>query len=111
PACGEGLRFELAACGLKVSPRDLSAEARAADPCLHQFSRLVHSHETDPLAYLSRAAWLGPEDLFYLGFHFVEGKGPERDFGAGALRLLVKRKPASKLAKDAKRKLASAGMK
>src|SRR5439155_3323678 len=32
PACGEAIRFEQAACSLKVSPKDLAADARATDP-------------------------------------------------------------------------------
>lgn len=107
PACGEAIRFELAACGLKSSARDLSAEARATDSCLQQFSRLVHSHDTDPAVYVKQAKWLEPEDLFYLGFHFVEGNGPEKDFGGQVLKLLLERSPKSKLAKDAKSKLRS----
>jgi HEAT repeat protein len=107
PACGEAIRFESAACGLKSSTRDLAAEVRAADPCLQQFARLVHSHDTDPAVYVKQAKWLEPEDLFYLGFHFVEGNGPEKDFGAQVLKLLLERSPKSKLAKDAKSKLRS----
>jgi HEAT repeat protein len=110
PACGEEIRFELAACGLKESTHDLAAEARAADPSLQQFARLIHSHETDPLEYLKKAKWLEPEDLFYLGFHFVEGKGAEREFGAAVLRLMVQRSPKSKLAKDARSKLRNQGL-
>jgi len=110
PACGEAMRFEQAGCGLKTSAKDLAAEARAADPCLHHFARLIHSHETDPLVHLQKAAWLEPEDLFYLGFHFAEGKGPERVFAGGVLNLLLKKSPKSKLAKDARSKLNSAGL-
>jgi HEAT repeat protein len=110
PALGEATRFELAASGLKVSTHDLAAESRAADPSLSQFARLVTSHETDPAEYVRKARWLEPEDLFYLGFHFVEGKGPERDFGATVLKLLAQRSPRSKVAKDAKAKLRSAGL-
>jgi HEAT repeat protein len=110
PAIGEGLRFELAACGLKVSPKDLAADARAADPAIQQFSRLVHSHETDPLDYVKKAAWLAPEDLFYLGFHFAEGAGPEREFGGGLLKLVVKKSAKSQMGKGARAKLRSAGL-
>ncbi len=110
PACGEGIRFELAACGLKIAGHDLAAEARAADPVLQQFARLLSSHETDPLVYLKQTKWLEAEDLFYLGFHFVEGAGAERTFGGQVLHLLLKRWPKSKLAKDAKRKLHSQGL-
>jgi hypothetical protein len=110
PACGESLRFEIAACGLKVSEHDLASEARTADPSLQQFARLVHNHDVDPADRLRQARWLAPEDLFYLGFHFTEGNRQEREFGAKALRLVLQRSPRSKLAKDAKSKLRSAGL-
>jgi hypothetical protein len=107
PACGEELRFELAACGLKLSSHDLAAAARTGDHALQQFARLIKSHETPPLTYVQKAGWLEPEDLFYLGFHFAEGQGPEREFGAAVLRLLLKKSPKAKVAKDAKTKLKS----
>jgi len=110
PACAEELRFELAGCGLKVSEQSLGLEAREADPSLQLFARLIHSHEVDPAERLRQARWLTAEDLFYLGFHFVEGEKPERIFGAEALQLTIKRSPRSKLAKDAKSKLRSAGL-
>jgi HEAT repeat protein len=110
PACGEAVRFEAAACALKVSSHDLAAEARAADPALHQFASLLNRHETDPAVYVEKAKWLEPEDLFYLGFHFAEGGRPEREFGRKVLELVVKRSPRSKVAKDAKAKLRSAGL-
>jgi HEAT repeat protein len=110
PACAENIRFEQAACGLKLSAHDLAPEAREADPCLHQLARLIHSHATDPALTIEKAAWVAPEDLFYLGFHFAEGKGPERDFAGKMLRLVVKRSPRSQLGRDAKSKLNSAGL-
>lgn len=110
PACAESVRFESAACHLKESAHDLAAEARASDPALHQFARLIHSHETDPAVYIEKATWLGPEDWFYLGFHFAEGKGPERDFAGRLLRMVVKKSPRNQLGKDAKSKLNSAGL-
>jgi HEAT repeat protein len=110
PACGEALRFEMAACGLRVSEHDLAVESRTADPALQQFARLVHSHDVDPAERLKQAKWLAPEDLFYVGFHFAEGNRQEREFGAQALRLAIARSPRSKLAKDAKSKLRSAGL-
>ena len=64
-----------------------------------------------PVTSYSQPAHSEPEDLFYLGFHFVEGDRSEREFGAQALRLLLKRSPRSKIAKDARSKLRSAGLK
>jgi HEAT repeat protein len=110
PGCAEDTRFELASCGLKLSERNLALESRNADPALQQFARLLHSAEVEPKDRIKQAKWLGPEELLYLGFHFIEGSGKERDFGADALRLAIKRSPKSKMAKDAKTKLRSAGL-
>jgi len=107
PACNEATRFELAACGLKLSSHDLAPMARSGDHALQQFARLIKGHEVPPLTYVQKAGWLAPEDLFYLGFHFVEGQGPEREFGGQVLKLLLKKSGKSKLAKDAKTKLKS----
>ncbi len=110
PGCGETIRFEQAACSLKVSPKDLSADARNTDPSLHQFAGLLHRHETAPVKLVEKAKWLEAEDLFFLGFHFAEKTGPEKEFGGQVLRLLLKRSPRSKQAKDAKSKLRSQGL-
>src|SRR5439155_23572298 len=69
PACAPALRMELAACGLKVSNKGLAAEARSADPALQQCTRLLNGYQAETLAFLKKAKWLEPEDLFYLGFH------------------------------------------
>src|SRR5262249_10230457 len=61
PSCGDPTRFELAACGLKVSDHALDADARAADPCLEQFAGLLHRHEIDLLDGITKAKWLEPE--------------------------------------------------
>lgn len=112
PACGAAVRLELAGCGLKVSSQDLSAEARSTEPCLPQFAGLIHSHPVELLDFVKKAKWLDPEDLFYIGFHFAEQERDkqERTFGGEALKQVVKRSPRSKLAKDARAKLGSAGL-
>jgi len=110
PACGLALRLELAACGLKVSRQDLSAEARANDPALEQFARLIHAQALEVTAYLHKAGWLEPADLLYLGFHFAEREGPEKKFGGEVLHLVLKRSPRTKAAQSAKSKLRSAGL-
>lgn len=110
PASGFPIRLELAACGLKISSHDLSAEARANDPCLQQFATLLQGYETELLAELEKIKWLEPEDLYYLGFHFAEQIGRPRQFGGKVLHLLVKRSPRTKLAQAAKSKLRGAGL-
>ena len=110
PACGLSIRLELAACGLKISRQDLSAEARANDPALEHFARLIHAQPAELSAYVQKAAWLTPADLLYLGFHFAEREGAEKKFGGELLRLVIKRSPRTKVAQNAKSKLRSAGL-
>jgi HEAT repeat protein len=110
PAVGLTVRLELAACGLKVSTHDLATEARASDPSLQQFARLVHAQPAELMTYLEKAKWLDPDDLLYLGFHFAEKDGPEKKFGGDVLRLVVKRSPRTNAAQSAKSKLRSAGL-
>ncbi len=110
PACSEETRFELAATGLKQSSRDLAAEARAADPPLHQFARLLHDAAFDLAGHIAKAKWLDPDDLFYLGFHFAEQTHRARDFGGKMLEMVVERSPKSEIGKQAKRKLKSEGL-
>jgi hypothetical protein len=110
PACGEETRWELAATGLKLSKKDLSPEARAADPSLGQFSRLLRNPAFHVLTHLRKATWLDQHDLFYLGFHFSEQDRRDREFGGEVLELLLKRFPRSPVAKDARRKLKSEGL-
>ncbi len=110
PACGAPIRLEAAACALKLSPRDLAHDARAADRSLEEFARLVSNHEAETRAFVTEATWLDPEELFYLGFHFAERQRQEKTFGGDVLRLAIQRSPRSKLAKDAKSKLRSEGL-
>jgi HEAT repeat protein len=110
PSSGFPIRLELACCGLKVSPHDLAPEARASDPCLQQFATICQGYEAELSAELEKIKWLGPEDLYYLGFHFAEQVGQQKQLGGKVLRLLVKRSPRTKLAQAAKRKLRGAGL-
>lgn len=107
PACSEDIRFELAATGLKISGHDLGLDARRGDAALGQFSRLLQNNSFDLLGKVNKAKWLDAEDLFYLGFHFVEQTHRARDFGKQVLELVVKKSPKSELGKNAKRKLKS----
>lgn len=110
PSIGFDIRFELASCGLKLSNKELAESARANDVCLGQFHHLIQGYEDELTKALDKAKWLEPEDLFYLGFHFIEKDGVPRRFGGNVLKLLIKRSPKAKLAKDAKMKLKGAGV-
>jgi hypothetical protein len=110
PACGEEIRFEVAAIGLKQSSHDTSAGTRQADSSLAQFARLLQNPAFDLIGRIQKAKWLDAEDLFYLGFHFAEQTHHAREFGRHVLELLIQRWPRSELAKNARRKLKSEGM-
>jgi HEAT repeat protein len=110
PACGFPTRLELACCGLKVSAHDLSPDARAADPCLQQFSQLCQQDDEQLFAELEKVKWLEAEDLYYLGFHLAEQDSRHRKLGARVLQLVVKRSPRSKTGQAAKSKLHSAAL-
>ena len=77
---------------------------------MQHFANLLHHHESELEAFLPKAKWLEPAELFYLGFHFAEKERQERKFGGDVFRLLIKRSPTSKLAKDAKSKLRREGL-
>jgi HEAT repeat protein len=109
PAAGLPVRLELALCGLKLSAKELAADQRAADPCLRQFEPLVSRSAAEVLAEVGKAKWLEADDLFYLGFHFAERHGPDRQFGADLLRLVVKQYPKAKVVAAAKNKLKAVG--
>jgi HEAT repeat protein len=110
PALGFETRLELAACGLKVSAKDLAHETRAADPCLGQFANLIQQDGEELLAHLTKMKWLDADDLYYLGFHFAEQEGRPKKFAGDVLRLVVKRSARSKLGQAAKSKLRGAGL-
>jgi hypothetical protein len=110
PACGESIGFEMAACALKQSEKNLAADHRASDLCLQQFARLAHNHEQPPIDRLRAAKWLTPEEYFYLGFHFAESSDrQERELGIALLELVQERSPKTKLARDAKNKQRATG--
>jgi hypothetical protein len=109
PAAGYSIRLGLATVGLKLSNKELDAEARARDSALHQFADLVRQDEPATYKEVEATKWLGAEELYYLGFHFAEHAGTMGEFGGKVLRLLLKRFPKNKLAAAAKNKLKSSG--
>jgi HEAT repeats len=109
PASGYSIRVGLATCGLKMSKKDLEAEARVHDSCLHQFSDLIRQDEPATYKEVESTKWLGADELYYLGFHFVDHAGVMGEFGTKVLKLLLKRFPKNKLAASAKNKLKSSG--
>src|SRR5262249_17008379 len=108
-ALDDDARFLAAVIGLKASGKDLLRAARSTDPALSQLLALLGAGF--PLfARLRKERDLDPEELFYVGFNFIESSDPdEKDFGGELLAHLVTQSPRSKLAKSAKNKLRLAG--
>ncbi len=103
----DALRFELAVCDLKQSPKDVAPHLRAEDHALRGLQPLVANKKFKLLDRLKKEKALDAADLFYVGFHFAEGLGDEQRFGRAALEHVGKRWPSSKEGKAAKSKLKS----
>ncbi|HJZ83917.1 MAG TPA: HEAT repeat domain-containing protein [Polyangia bacterium] len=106
----ENTRYLIAVVGLKASGKDLLRAARSTDPALAQLVALLG--DGVPVgARLRKERDLEPDDLFYVGFNFVESSDPdEKDFGAELLEHLAESSPRSKLGKSARNKLKLAGV-
>ena len=104
-------RYAALVCGLAVNSakKDLARAARGTSPVLRHAVKLVEVGF--PVGgRLKRESALDSEDLFYLGFNFVESKDEdEKEFGATLLSQIAQKSPRSKLGKSAKNKLRLVG--
>ena len=109
-ALDDDARYLAAVIGLKASGKDLLRAARTTDPALSQLVTLLG--RGFPLAArLRKERDLEPDDLFYVGFNFVESLDPdEKDFGGELLDHLVEKHGRTKLGKSARNKLKLAGL-
>jgi HEAT repeat protein len=96
---------ELAIAKIALSPKDLSAEARRRDEGLAILERLVSSDGATLARRLQKERALGPDGLFYIGFHFAERVQDERAFGAEVLRHVARRHARTTAGKAARNKL------
>jgi HEAT repeat protein len=99
------VRYDLAVCLLKLSPKDLAPHLRADDQALRGLQLLLQDKSCKLIDRLKADRALQPADLFYMGFHFSEGTGEESRFGQQLLALIVQRWPRSKEAAAARSKL------
>ena len=97
-------RYMLASLELGKSAKDTRAGARATDEALRQLSTLL-TRGYDLAGALKKDRAVGPEEMYYLGFHFVEGRHP---LGRELLSEVVKKAGRAKVGKMAKNKLALA---
>jgi HEAT repeat protein len=102
-------RFVIGVLGLRTSGKNLLRSARGVDPVLMQFAALVRNGF--PVAKeLGKQKDLDLEDLFTLGFNFIESQDEdEKGLGVELLELVQERQPRGKLAAAARNKLKLAG--
>lgn len=108
---GEG-RFDALVSGLHAtsSKASLARSARTTDPVLRQVCALL-ADGAPVVSKLKRERTLSAEDLFYVGFNFVESSDDdEREFGGELLAHLVSKSPRSKLGRSARNKLRLCGV-
>lgn len=98
-------KYRLALAQLKLHPHAVESLARRHDPVLDLFTDLYRSSAFPLLETLKKEKILEPEDLFYLGFHFVEGGADERELGKDLLAFLTFRYPRTTVGKSARNKL------
>jgi HEAT repeat protein len=98
-------KYRLALAQLKLHPHAVESLARRHEPVLELFTDLYRSSAFPLLESLKKEKILEPEDLFYLGFHFVESSVDERELGKDLLAFLTSRYPRTTVGKSAKNKL------
>jgi HEAT repeat protein len=94
-------RYLLASLDLSRGARDTRPAARAGDEALRQLGALLH-RGYDLASALRKDRALGPEEIYYVGFHFAEEGHP---LGKELLAEVVKKGGRGKVAKMAKNKL------
>lgn len=99
-------KFELASILNRTGKKSMGRSDRHADPALSLLSEIHRSSTLDLFRLLrGQPRFFKPEDLFYIGYHFSEKSGPEKELGSQLLKYLVKKSPHSKYGKLAKNKL------
>lgn len=98
-------KFALAVSQLKLHSHDVISAPSRHDPALDLFADLYRSSAFPVVEALRKEKGLEPEDLFYLGFRFVEGMSEVRSLGEDILEFLADQYPRTKVGKSAKNKL------
>jgi len=98
-------RYNLSVCDLKLSAKDPTPHMRAEDYALRGFQGLLRSTGFDLLDRLKKDRTLTAADLYYVGFHFSESVGQDREFGEKILAHVAAKWPKSKDGRAAKNKI------
>lgn len=94
-------RYQLCSLELREGALDTSSSARASDPALGRLATLL-GRGFDLAAALRKDKALGPEHLYYVGFHFTEAGQP---LGEELLEQVASTVGRGKLGRMAKNKL------
>ncbi|MBI2900809.1 MAG: HEAT repeat domain-containing protein [Planctomycetes bacterium] len=84
---------------------------RKSDSAMALLAKVLHASDFALVEALDAdRALLGAADLLHVGFRFIERQGAEREFGAGVMKLIVRRCGSSREAQVAKQKLKTQGI-
>ncbi len=107
----DAARFDLAVVSLRSAKAPAGSITRDNDTPLAIVRSLVREKEFPVYKKLmAEGDVLELNDLYYLGFHLIEGNEAERDMGEQLLRHIVERSPRSKIGRAAKSKLRIEGL-
>ncbi|MBI4586336.1 MAG: HEAT repeat domain-containing protein [Planctomycetes bacterium] len=90
---------------IRLNSKDLSPHARRANLGLQVLRSLIYDDTPKLVRNLTTSRDLTPDDLYYIGFHFIEEGGELRPFATHLLEHLVKTHPKTKIAGMADQKL------
>ena len=96
-------KFHLALAQLKLHSHTLATHRN--HPAVELLAELYRNSAYPLLEALRKDKSLDPEDVFSLGFNFVERPGEERSLGRDLLEHIASKFPRNKIGKSAKNKL------
>lgn len=99
-------RYTFALALIKLSNRDLAPHARQANLGLQVIRSLIYDDTPGLVRRVTSNRDLSAEDLFYVGFHFMEEGDELRPFARAMLEFVSKKYPRSRVAEVARDKLA-----
>ncbi|MGH2626835.1 MAG: HEAT repeat domain-containing protein, partial [Anaerolineales bacterium] len=98
-------RYLFAVALIRQSNKDLSPPARRANLGLRVLRALIYDDTPGLIGQLSKDPDIGPDEVFYIGFHFMEEGDEMRPFARALLDHLLRRYPKSRYAAPARQKL------
>ena len=98
-------KFLLAMAQLKLHAHTVTPASHRHESAVDLFTDVYRTSTYPVPEALKKEKSLTPEDLFYLGFSFVERPGEERSLGKDLLEHIATRFPRTKCGRNAKNKL------